>query len=108
MADPPVRGTLEQAHVVRRRVARPQNTNPPFSARTDTADCAAKRIRASVSVEAEGEEFDRALLNFLTVARRNICNFERPSMRAFAGRGWRYTYTFTAANGELRRAEVEC
>ncbi|MEM7689987.1 MAG: hypothetical protein AAF291_13275 [Pseudomonadota bacterium] len=93
---------------LKERVTKTREPAPPVAAQSAAADCRAKRIRGTVAVNAAGEAFDDFILSFVTKARRNICNFERPAMKAFAERGWRYTYIFTSAEGELRSAEVDC
>lgn len=80
----------------------------PVTAQSAAADCKAKRIRGNVAVNEAGQTFDDFILSFVTKARANICNFDRPAMKAFAERGWRYTYIFTSSEGELRSAEVNC
>ncbi|MEM7703485.1 MAG: hypothetical protein AAF251_16220 [Pseudomonadota bacterium] len=90
------------------RASKTREPVPPVTAQSAVADCEAKKIRGTVAVYATGEAFDDFVLSFVTKARGNICNFERPAMKAFAERGWRYTYIFMSADDELRSSEVVC
>lgn len=90
------------------RASNAREPQPPVTAQSAAADCEAKRIRGTVAVYASGDAFDNFILDFVAKARANICNFDRPAMKAFAQRGWRYTYIFTSADDELRSAEVNC
>jgi len=90
------------------RATKAREPSPPVTAQSAVADCEARKIRSTVDVYATGQAFDDFILSFVAKARGNICNFERPAMKAFADRGWRYTYIFTSAEGELRSSEVAC
>lgn len=93
---------------LKQRAASTREPVPPVTAQSAAADCEAKRIRSTVAVYAAGETFDNFIVRFVSRARANVCDFERPAMKAFADRGWRYTYIFSSAENELRSAEIEC
>lgn len=95
--------------VFQRNVAQvPAQESAPFSIARPNADCSARRIRATITIAASGDQFTGLHEAFVANARAGVCNLSDPTMAAFHDRGWRYAYRFLAQDGETVNVTLNC
>lgn len=99
----------ELCQVMKRNTASVQAPlTPPLTASSIAADCATKRLNASIVLSVDGEPFESYIQDFLLTARSGVCDRSNPTMNAFATRGWRFAYRFESASGETREHVLDC
>ena len=98
----------ELCDVFQRNMTKVPPATAPITDMSLVADCGAKKLRGSVSLDLTDRSFDAYVEAFLAAARGGVCDPNNEALVVFQRRGWGFAYTFTAADGETVQRELTC